>query len=171
VRGSSLFPTNVNITSPHHTKGLHYRLRDLILSQTQSCGLHNCKGGINLLEKSLKVTSFRRRHRDFEKFFSSSEDVVYCNYVEGLFGALGRVYNSEEWRIFIDSSKVSLKAVLRHTGNNYPSVPLADCLHMKKKSHEIMRNFLNYIDYDKFKLKICGDLKVPGLLLGMQQGC
>ena len=33
-----------------------------------------------------------------------------------------------------------------------------------------MLTLLNCIDYDKFKWKICGDLKVLGPLLGMQQG-
>jgi hypothetical protein len=56
-----------------------------------------------------------------------------------------------------------------HNGNIYPSVPLAYSVHMKE-SHESMHTLLNCIAYDKFKWKICGDLKVLGLLLGMQQG-
>jgi hypothetical protein len=72
---------------------------------------------------------------------------VYCNDADGLFGALGHVYNPEEWRLFIDSSKVSLKAVLLHNDNIYPSVPLAYS-HMKE-SHESMRTLLNFIDYNK----------------------
>jgi hypothetical protein len=122
-----------------------------------------------LLENGVKVTSFRRRQRDFEKFFLSSKDDVYCNDADGLFGALGQVYNPEEWRIFTDSSKVSLKAVLLHNDNIYSPVPLAYSVHMKE-SQETMRTLLNCIDYDKFKWKICGDLKVLELLLGMQQG-
>ena len=34
--------------------------------------------------------------------------------------------------LFIDSSKVSLKAVLKHNGNNHPSIPLAHAVHMKE---------------------------------------
>jgi hypothetical protein len=41
-------------------------------------------------------------------FVFFSEDVVYCNDADGLFGALGGVHNTEEWRLFIDLSKVSL---------------------------------------------------------------
>jgi hypothetical protein len=48
------------------------------------------------------VTSLRRQQHDFEKFFLSSEDVVYCNDADGLFGALGHVYTPEEWQLFID---------------------------------------------------------------------
>jgi hypothetical protein len=93
---------------------------------------------------------------------------VYCNDVDGLFGALGQVYNPEEWQLFIDSLKVSLKAVLLHNGNIYPSVPQAYSVYMKE-SHESMHALLNCIDYDQFKRKVCGDLEVLGLLLSMQQ--
>ena len=99
--------------------------------------------------------------------FLSSEG-VYCNNADSLFGALGHVHNTDGWKLFSDSSKVSLKTVLRHSGNIYPSVPLAHSVHMKQ-SHERMRTLLNYIDYDKHKWKICGDLNVLRLLLGMQQ--
>jgi hypothetical protein len=88
--------------------------------------------------------------------------------VDSLFGAMGHVYNPEEWWTFIDSSKVSLKAVLLHTGNIYPSVPRAYSVHMKE-SHESMRVLFICIDYDKCKWKICGDLKVLGLSLGIQK--
>jgi hypothetical protein len=39
-----------------------------------------------------------------------------------------------------------------------------------KETHGRMHTLFNCIDYDKYKWKICGDLKVLGLLLGMQQG-
>jgi hypothetical protein len=60
---------------------------------------------------------------------------VYCNDADGLFGAFGPVHNPDDWQLFIDSSKISLKAVLLHNGNIYPPVPLAYSFHMKK-SHE-----------------------------------
>lgn len=34
-------------------------------------------------------------------------------------------YNPSEWRLFIDSSKESLKAVLLHNTNVYASIPVA----------------------------------------------
>jgi hypothetical protein len=70
---------------------------------------------------------------------------------------------------FYCSSKVSLKAVLLHNGNICPSVSLAYSVRMKQY-HKSMHTLRNCIDYDKFKWKIFGDLKVLGLLLGMQQG-
>jgi len=68
-----------------------------------------------------------------------------------------------------DSSKVSLKAVLLHNGNRYPSVPLAHAANMKE-SYESTKLLLGKIKYDKFNWKLCGDLKVVALLLWMQLG-
>jgi hypothetical protein len=62
---------------------------------------------------------------------------VYFNDAGGLFGAMGHVYNPEDLQLFIDSSKVSLKAGLLRNGNIYLSVPLAHSVHMKE-SHECM---------------------------------
>ena len=38
---------------------------------------------------------------------------------------LGLEHDPDEWRLFIDSSKASLKAVLLHNVNQNPSVPVA----------------------------------------------
>lgn len=86
---------------------------DLNLSQTQSELLASQLQGWGLLGEGVKVTSFGRGQYDFEKYFLSSEDVC-CNDADGLFGALGHVHKPEEWQLFIDLSKGSLKAVLLH---------------------------------------------------------
>jgi len=36
-----------------------------------------------------------------------------------------------QWRLFIDSSKVSLKLVLMHSGNQFSFIPQAHAVHMK----------------------------------------
>jgi len=82
---------------------------------------------------------------------------------------LGREYNPYHWRLFIDSSKVSLKVVLLHNGNRFPSVPLANAANMKE-SYGSTKLLLGKIKYGEFKCKLCGDLKVVVLLLGMQLG-
>ncbi|GBL92720.1 hypothetical protein AVEN_119110-1 [Araneus ventricosus] len=66
----------------------------------------------NLLDKESKVCSFRKRQQDFQDFFSRDGDVIFCN--DALFKALGLQHKPQEWRLFIDSSNVSLKAVLLH---------------------------------------------------------
>jgi hypothetical protein len=42
-------------------------------------------------------------------------------------------HTCRQWRLFIDSSKVSLKVVLLNNGNQFPSIPLARAVHVKKK--------------------------------------
>ena len=78
-------------------------------------------------------------------------------------------YDPTEWRLFIGSSKLSLKAVLLQNGNRLPSVPIGHAVHMKE-TYINMKVLLNSINYNEHKWKICGDLKVIAILLGMQLG-
>ena len=59
--------------------------------------------------------------------------------------------------------------VLLHNGNKIPYVPLAHAANMKE-SYESMKLLLGKIKYDEFKWKLCGDIKVVALLLGMLLG-
>jgi len=45
---------------------------------------------------------------------------------------LGHEYNPDQWHLFTDTSKVSLKVVLLHNGNRFPSVPLAHAAKMNE---------------------------------------
>jgi hypothetical protein len=91
--------------------------------------------------------------------FSNDGKLVYCSDVEGLLQELGCTNNAEEWRLFVDSPKFSLKMVLLIA---YP-------VHLKE-IYENMYLLLKAVSYSKYGWKICGDLKVIGLLLGMQPG-
>jgi hypothetical protein len=42
-----------------------------------------------------------------------------------MIAAVNITYNPEEWRLFIDSSMQSLRAVLLHKGNVLPSIRVA----------------------------------------------
>jgi len=112
---------------------------------------------------------YRGRHEEFKDFFSQEDGVVFFNGVCSVMEDLGHEYNPDQWRLFIDSSKVSLKEVLLHNGHRFPSVPLARAANMKE-SFESMKVLREKIKYDEFKSKLCGDLKVVALLLGMQLG-
>jgi len=57
--------------------------------------------------------------------------------------------------------------VLLHNGNRFPTVPLAHAANIKE-SYESRKLLLGKIKYEEFKWKLCGDLKVVALLLGMQ---
>ena len=112
---------------------------------------------------------YRVRHEEFKDCFSQEDGVVFCNDVCSAMEVLGHEYNPDQWGLFTDSSKVSLKVVLLHNGNKFSSVPLAHAANMKE-SYESMKLPLGKIKNDEFKGKLRGDLKVVALLLGMQLG-
>jgi hypothetical protein len=74
-------------------------------------------------------------------FFSQEDGVVFCNDVCSVMAVLGHEYNPDLWRLFTDSSKASLKVVLLHNRNRFPSVPLAHAGNMKE-SYESMKLLL-----------------------------
>lgn len=82
---------------------------------------------------------------------------------------LGYDYSPGKWRLFTDSSKLSLKAVLLHNGNDLPSVPLAHGIHIKE-TYANIKNLFEKIQYNHHSWKIYADLKVVGILLGLQGG-
>ena len=63
---------------------------------------------------------------------------MFCNDVCSTMEVLDREYNPDQWRLFIDSSKVSLKLVILHNGNRFPTVPLAYAANIKE-SYESMK--------------------------------
>ena len=95
--------------------------------------------------------------------------LCFCNNIDALMEALGVQHIPSECRLFIDSSKSSIKAVLLHNGNLLPSIPIAYSENLREP-HESMVFLLEHITYDTYNWRICGDLKVIGLLLGMQPG-
>jgi hypothetical protein len=95
--------------------------------------------------------------------------LAVCTDIDGLMQTLNINHNPLDWRLFIDSSKLSLKAVLLHNGNILPSILVGHSVH-KKESYENLKILMEAINYDKFKWQIRDDLKVNALLLGRQQG-
>uniref|UniRef100_A0A034VUX7 Uncharacterized protein n=1 Tax=Bactrocera dorsalis TaxID=27457 RepID=A0A034VUX7_BACDO len=115
------------------------------------------------------MTYYRNRHEPFAKHYRKKDNVCYCNNIPGLFKEFGQPYDSEEWRLFIDSNKLSLKAVLLHNGNKKPSIPIAHAVNTKE-TYEVMETLLKFMKYEKHDWKICADLKVVGMLCGLQSG-
>lgn len=148
---------------------LNDMVRDLGLSKEQSELLASRLKEIGSLERGVKGTYYRNRDKPFRKYFDSDQSLVYCVDVDGLIGELGVEHHPDEWRLFIDSSMTSLKAVLLHNGNELASVPLA---HSTKLSENYfnMGYLLRKINYQQHQWKICTDLKVVTLLLGQQSG-
>ena len=59
-------------------------------------------------------------------------DLVFQNSIQELIEELRLDQTTGHWRVFIYSSKVSLKAVLLHSGNKFPCIPLAHAVYMKE---------------------------------------
>ena len=89
--------------------------------------------------------------------------------LNSLIRMMGMEYISKDWRIFIDSSNKSLKAVLLYNGNTIGSIPLAYSQKLKE-NYENMELLLKLIKYNQHKWKIYGDLKIISILLGQQAG-
>jgi hypothetical protein len=76
-------------------------------------------------------------------------------------------HTSGQWTLFIDSSKVSLKAVLLHNGNKFPFIPQAHALNAKE-TYKILQVELQQIRYEEHRWNICADLRE--MLTGLQSG-
>ena len=122
----------------------------------------------NLLKENVIISVYRKTHEDLVQIFKMERGLVTCTDIDGLMRTLNINHNPLDWRLFIESPKLSLKAVLFHNGNTLPSIPVGHSVH-NKESYEIMKIRMEAINYDKFKWKICGDLEVIALLLGLQQ--
>ena len=90
------------------------------------------------------------RQEELKDFFSQEDGVVFYNVVCSVIEVLGREYKPEQRRLFIDSSKVSLKLVLLHNGNRFPYVLLAHAANTKK-SYASMKLLLGKIKNGEFK--------------------
>lgn len=144
-------------------------VRDLGLTKEKAELLGSRLKEKHLLASGTSIYQYRIRDQQFAKFFKQEEDLVYCHDIGGLMNEFGIEYKNEEWRLFIDSSKRSLKAVLLHNGNTYASLPVAHSVHMKE-TYENLDMILQKINYAAHDWMLCGDLKVVCMLLGQQKG-
>ncbi|GBO11325.1 hypothetical protein AVEN_134244-1, partial [Araneus ventricosus] len=123
----------------------------------------------NLLEGNVRLTSFRTRHLLFESFFKKEESLVFCCDIGGLLKELSIAHEPNEWRLFIDASKLSLKEVLLNNRKRLLSIPVAHAVYMKETYHNL-KQLLEMINCNKYGWQICADLKVVSLLMGLQLG-
>ena len=82
--------------------------------------------------RGLQEYCLQEKALEFSVYFDVIEDLCYCKDAEGLFCAVGIDHDPTQWRLFIDSSTKSLKAMLLHNGNICASIPLAYSLRMEK---------------------------------------
>lgn len=134
-------------------------IRDLKLSKTDAELLTSRLQQWNCLQKQVKVSEYRNRSNNFSVFFSKADSIHYCNNIDGLFESLGTRHKANDWRLFIDSSKHSLKAALVHNGNKLPTIPVAHAVGVKE-TYEQIGVVLQLIKYNNYKWRLCADLKV-----------
>jgi hypothetical protein len=154
------FPTEEDLNDLIRDLGLTKSNAELLTSRLQQW---------NLLDNSVRVTSQRTRHQTFSTFFTLSDGLCFCHDVTGLFSAIGITFNPNEWRLFIDSSNRSLKAVLLHNGNQLPSLPLAHSVHLKEEYNSV-KLLLDALKYHEYAWEIIGDFKMVAFLMGLQGG-
>ena len=100
----------------------------------------------------------------FLHFYSKEGDLVFCNDIAGLLVVIGTSkYSSEDLRLFIDSSKTSLKIVLLNNGNRFAPVPTKI-----KVKYLAIKVVLEKLDYNAHQWIICVDLKMVNFILGQQ---
>ena len=144
--------------------------RDLGLSKLNSEILASRLEERNLLKRGTNITYYRKREQDFVQYFSYEEDFVFCHDVDGLLKELGlQNYDPTEWRLFIDSSKRSLKCVLLHNTNVMGSVPIGHSVTLKEE-YESIKKVIQLLNYQEHNWIICVDLKMVCFLLGQQRG-
>ena len=71
------------------------------------------------------------------------------------------------WKLFIDSSTVSLKAVLLHNVNQKPSISLTHSVRINE-TYDPVKVILDLIGYEHYKWNIYGDLNVILFVVGLQ---
>lgn len=117
------------------------------------------------------MTAFRRRQKRMQEFFTVNREntFAYCHDIENLMSEMEVVFDVDDWRLFINSSKTSLKAVLLEKTNTKPAVPIAYSTEMKE-CYETLKIVLQKIKYANYQFRICCDLKVVNILSGLKGG-
>ena len=123
----------------------------------------------DLLDNGVRITPQRKRHCDFSRFFSLQNELCYCHDVRGIFQAIGNPCNTNDWRLLIDSSSRSLKAVLLHNTKQCPSNPSPHSIIMKE-NHQNVKALLDALNYAQYEWEVIGDFQMVAFLMGLQRG-
>ena len=142
-------------------------IREMALTKSNAELLISRLKHLDLLDVSLRITFQRKRHRGFSTFFFFIDGLFYDHDIRGLFKAIGIPCNTFDWRLFIDSSSRSLKAVLLHNTNKCPSIPLALLVQMKEnyENVKILHSVLKYVQYS---WEVIGDFKIVAFLMELR---
>jgi len=150
-------------------EGLNDFVRDLGLSKAKSELAASRLRERNLLEKGVSVTIQRTRHLQFKQYFRSQDGLCFCDDIVGLLGEMGIAHRPDEWRLFIDGSNRSLKAVLLHNEDIHRSIPIAYST-VLKENYDCVKMLLEFVNYGEHRWEVIGDFKMVAILMGLQAG-
>lgn len=80
--------------------------------QIKNQTLDSCLKQWNLLHNNTKVSFFRIINKELMKFFTMTDQLCYCCDIKVLILSEYSSYKADDWQLFVDFSKMSLKAVL-----------------------------------------------------------
>ena len=136
------FPPSLLLPQLFSQNELNDLARDLNLSKESSELLASRLKEKNLLQPGTFITYYRNRHAEFLPYFTREKDIVFCNNVEGVLKKLGVTqYDPNDWRLFIDSCKRSLKCVLLCSMEMIWDLFFLDILQHLKKNTAILNLF------------------------------
>lgn len=137
-------------------------VRDINISQRSAELLGSRFQQWGLVSANFRVTSARKRanKHSFDECFYKDEKtkITYVPNIPKLFEVIGHSYIPEEWRLFVDGSVKSLKGVLLHIGNKYPSVPIIYGTDIVE-DYNNMEIILKLINYESHQMAILMGLK------------
>ena len=144
-------------------------VRDLDLSKQAAEILASRLKEKHVLHSSAKVSFCRKRDELFLPYFKEEKQLVYCDNVSGLLSELDiPSCNPEEWQLFLDIFKRSLKCVVLHNGNKYGTDPIGHSTVLKEQQDDI-RTVMDLLEHQQHGWIICVDLKMVSFLLGQQK--
>ena len=89
------------------------------------------------------ISVYHKRHEDLVHFFRLERNLVACTDIDGLKQTHNINHNPLDWRLLIDLSNLSLKAVL-HNGNTLHSITVGHSMH-NKESYDNMKILMDAI--------------------------
>ena len=75
---------------------------------------------------------YRTRSNTLAAIYDVQDKFCFCTNIEGLIEELCVEHRNDEWRLFIDSSKTSLKVILMNNGHTLLTVPQSHAVEMKE---------------------------------------
>jgi len=120
-------------------------IRDLDLPKCKTELLGSRLQQWKLLKENARISVYCKRYEDLGQFLKMESSLVACTDIDGLMQTPNINYIPLAWRLFIHSSKLSLKAFLLHNGNTLPSIAVGHSVH-NKESYENMKTLMEAIN-------------------------